>query len=82
MDGETRLQIRVYLLIRPAEIHSKTAILTAGVRSQTFREAQRVRQFSASSTYVFESPEEAEHAFAVNGQAIAAAGDRYFSGIT
>ncbi|MGA2712864.1 MAG: PLP-dependent transferase [Bryobacteraceae bacterium] len=48
----------------PAEIHSKTAILTLGFDPRLSVGSARPAVFR-SSTYVFESPEEAEHAFAV-----------------
>jgi len=60
----------------PAEIHSKTAILTLGFDPRLSVGSARPAVFR-SSTYVFESPEEAEHAFAVvHGRAAAEPNER------
>ena len=54
-----------------AGIHSKTAILTLGFDPRLSMGSARPAVFR-SSTYVFESPEEAEHAFSVvHGRAAA-----------
>jgi methionine-gamma-lyase len=60
----------------PAEIRSKTAILTLGFDPRLSVGSARPAVFR-SSTYVFESPEEAEHAFAVvQGRAAAEPNER------
>jgi cystathionine beta-lyase/cystathionine gamma-synthase len=60
----------------PAGIHSKTAILTLGFDPRLSVGSARPAVFR-SSTYVFESPEEAEHAFAVvHGRAAAEPNER------
>ena len=60
----------------PAEIHSKTAILTRGFDPRLSLGSARPAVFR-SSTYVFESPEEAEHAFSVvHGRAAAEPNER------
>lgn len=60
----------------PPGIHSKTAILTRGFDPRLSVGSARPAVFR-SSTYVFESPEEAEHAFAVvHGRASAEPNER------
>jgi methionine-gamma-lyase len=60
----------------PAEIHSKTAILTLGFDPRLSLGSARPAVFR-SSTYVFESPEQAEHAFSVvQGRAAAEPNER------
>ena len=60
----------------PAEIHSKTAILTLGFDPRLSLGSARPAVFR-SSTYVFESPEEAERAFSVvHGRAAAEPNER------
>ncbi len=60
----------------PAEVRSRTAILTRGFEPRLSLGSARPAVFR-SSTYVFESPEEAEHAFAVvHGHAAAEPNER------
>src|SRR5580698_3297165 len=59
----------------PADLHSNTAVLTRGFDPRLSVGSARPAVFR-SSTYVFESPEEAERAFAVVHGHIAAEPNR------